>query len=336
MPAVWRGCALLLFSKKKKWLMTVLLMQIEQLLMQIVPPQQIACFKGRQMINDIWGVRSEWETANAMALLSIDYQNAFRTLSHVFIHSVLAFINLPEPVIQLITQSLKGDYYFCVGHTVIKTLVLRPQAGITQGDPLSPLIFSFCMSIICFAFRKVDCPLRIYLYVDDMLLSFSVPRMAAMLEATLDILKEVSLVSGPQIHPGKSAFVVKGELPPIARQVIREFAFEKRNSVKYIGVLIGHVTPAKAFAAPLAEAFRRAKLASHLDLTIKERLVLLKTWVLPVLLLTARAYVADHTTSSDLTNIHNILLSFGSWGVALHQQSQAKENGGYALPLAHT
>ena len=62
------------------------------------------------MINHIWGVRSEWDTAKAMALLSINYQNAFPTLSHVFIHSVLAFINLPEPVIQLIMQSLQGDY----------------------------------------------------------------------------------------------------------------------------------------------------------------------------------------------------------------------------------
>ena len=98
--------------------------------------------------------------------------------------------------------------------------------------------------------------------------------------------------------------------------------------MKYLG--------AKAFAAPLAEAFRRAKLASYLDLTIKERLILLKTWVLPVLLLTARAYVADHTTPSTLTNIHNILFSFDSWGVTLHQLSQTKEYGGYALPLAHT
>ena len=109
-------------------------------------------------------------------------------------------------------QSLQGDYYFCVGPTVTKTSVLRPQAGIARGDPLSRLHFSFCMSIICFAFRKQDYPPHIYLYVDDMLLSFSVPRMAAMLEATLDILSEVSLVSGLQIHPGKSAFVIKGEV----------------------------------------------------------------------------------------------------------------------------
>ena len=66
----------------------------------------------------------------------------------------------------------------------------------------------------------MDCPPRIYLYVDGMLLSFQVPRMVAMLDAKLDILRAFSAVSGLQIHPGKSAFVVKGELPVAAQQVI--------------------------------------------------------------------------------------------------------------------
>ena len=145
-----------------------------------------------------------------MALLIMDYQNAFPTLSHVFTHSVFAFMNLSEPIIQLIMQSLKGDYYFCVSHTVIKTSVRWPQAGIAQSNPLSTMLFFFCISIIFFALRKLDFLPRIYLYVDDSPLSFSVPHMAAMLEATLDILRQFSLVFGLHIHPGKSVFVVKG------------------------------------------------------------------------------------------------------------------------------
>ena len=111
---------------------------------------------------------------------------------------------------------------------------------------------------------------------------------------------------------------------------------KKKRSVKYLGVLVGHAPADKAFAGPVAEAFRRAKLASCLDLTIKEKLVLLKTWVLPVSLLTARAYVAEHSTSSALTNIYNMLFSFDSRGVTLHQLSQDRDHGGYTLPLAHT
>ena len=37
-----------------------------------------------------------------MASLSIGYKNASPTLSHVFIHWVLAFVALPEPFIQLV------------------------------------------------------------------------------------------------------------------------------------------------------------------------------------------------------------------------------------------
>ena len=77
-------------------------------------------------------------------------------------------------------------------------------------------------------------------------------------------------------------------------------------------------------------------MASYLDLSIKERIILLKTWILAVLLLTARVYVAERATSAAFTNIHNVLFSFDSQRVTLHELSQTREHGGHALPLANS
>ena len=90
-----------------------------------------------------------------------------------------------------------------------------------------------------------------------------------------------------QIHSRKSAFVVKHDQLVATYQTIDGCAFQKKKSIKDLGVLIGHVLSVKAFAAPLAEAFRRAKQASYLELTIKEPMILLKTWILPLSLVTA-------------------------------------------------
>ena len=120
-----------------------------------------------------------------------------------------------------------------------------------------------------------------------MLIPFQLPGMAATLECETDILAAFTGVLGLCIHPSKSAFVYKGELTTSAFDVIRATAFPQHRSVKYLGIMLGHLTAAKAFVPTLGKAFCRAKLASYLDPSLKEKYTLLKPWILLVLLLTA-------------------------------------------------
>ena len=73
-------------------------------------------------------------------------------MSHAFIWSVLEFVCVPAIFVQLVMWCLQCAYMFRVGQSVVHGLVFRLTAGIAQGDPLSPLMFSFSMSFICFAF----------------------------------------------------------------------------------------------------------------------------------------------------------------------------------------
>ena len=56
---------------------------------------------------------------------------------------------------------------------------------------------------------------------------------------------------------------------------------------------MGHVLVKEALVGPLREAYRRARIAATIALCIPEKITLPKTWILPTLPLTARAYVAD-------------------------------------------
>ena len=62
--------------------------------------------------------------------------------------------------------------------------------------------------------------------------------------------------------------------------------------VKYLGVQIGNLSVSQAFSKVMGEAHKRSALVASFGLSLSERLLLLKTWVLPVVLLTARAYRA--------------------------------------------
>ena len=135
-------------AAKKKWLMTILCLQVEQIFQQLTHNRQVGCVKGRQMINHIWGVRSTFEMTERCLMVSFDFSNAFPTLSHTFIQAVLQLIELPIGYVLFVLATLRTPYQFCVGRGVVRDVSYVPKAGIGQGDPFSPVLFSFCVSFV--------------------------------------------------------------------------------------------------------------------------------------------------------------------------------------------
>ena len=112
------------------------------------------------------------------------------------------------------------------------------------------------------------------------------------LNAILQHMTDFAKVSGLCLNLGKCAVVQKGHLSSQDHRAINQCGLPVKGSIYYIGVLIGHVTVAQAFAKSLGEAHRRASLIASFSLSLPE-IQLLKVWVLPVLLLTSRAYRAS-------------------------------------------
>ena len=91
---------------------------------------------------------------------------------------------------------------------------------------------------------------------------------------------------------------------------------------------MGHISVKEAFLGPLQEAFRRARVASIPRLTIADKVQFLKVWVLPTLLLTARAYVADWSIISAARQVYHVFFGFDSWGSPPTSYRIAEKMGG--------
>ena len=86
-------------------------------------------------------------------LLTVDYRNASPTLSHNFIRATLTFFSFPPTFVSLVISSLRSQYHFLVGSAAIRKVIFYQEAGIGQGDPFSPQLFSFCATIIIYPLR---------------------------------------------------------------------------------------------------------------------------------------------------------------------------------------
>ena len=150
---------------KKKWLMTIVCMQVEQIFQHLTHKQQVGCLKGRVMQQYIWSVASAFQPRSQRIVVSFDFSNAFPTLSHNFIEAVLNHIQLPLMLIRFIMSTLKAPCMFCIGQGVVPEVLFFPKAGIGQGDPFSALLFSFCVSFMLHHLSSLQ-HTDPYLYVD--------------------------------------------------------------------------------------------------------------------------------------------------------------------------
>ena len=165
------------------------------------------------------------------------------------------------------------------------------EAGIGQGDPFPPHLFSFCAAIVLYLLRQLQGRLGLYLYIDDFLITFASDVTLSQMEQIFH--EHFSALSGLQLNLGKSAYVTKVVLADLVLGYMAQSGLQHAKRVHYQGVQIGHVSTKEAFLGPMPTAFRKAQIATTVSLSVLEKISLLKIWILPTKLLAAGAYVAD-------------------------------------------
>ena len=131
-------------------------------------------------------------------------------------------------------------------------------------------------------------------------------------------LRQFGLIVRLQLNLSKSAFLTKGMWPDRYITILNSFGIDlKKKKVKYLGILLGHVTSEEAYAPVLARATLRAHFMSNLPLTQDEHVALFQEWVLPLFIFPGRGYFPRDQVVAKLSVIYKVALRLNSWGLTL-------------------
>ena len=131
------------------------------------------------------------------------------------------------------------------------------------------------------------------MYVDDLCIIIS-SNFTATLHSIMECMLKFGKNSQLRLHLGKCVVVEKCNFSQANWKSIENYGLPLKMSIKYhLGVLIGHMTVARAFSKSRGEAERRASLMVSFLLSLIEIIQLLKVWVVPVLMRAATAYRAS-------------------------------------------
>ena len=190
--------------------------------------------------------------------------------------------------------------------------MFRREASIGQGDPFSPVLFSFYVSFVLYPLERVQRSLP-FMYADDLCVIISSKRIGPILRDIQECMRRLGLFFGTLFNIGKSGIVIKGPLHVTDQALVEEtrsgelfLGIAACLHIKYLGVVMGDITSDEAFSFHLAQAQRRTSRPASYHLSLKERILLLKT--LPTILLTARAYFPTDITIKALKMVNNTAL----------------------------
>ena len=146
-----------------------------------------------------------------------------------------------------------------------------------------------------------------------------------------DVLSTFTRQAGLQVNCGKSGILLKGTWLPADKALVSTLGFPIVSSYKYLGILLGHVTPQEFFFLAVAKANKRAFAMCAWNLSFPERVMLFKLWVLPLLMHPVRVIFPTDVVVSSVT-VYWTALRMTSWTITSPIFSLPQTQGGFSLP----
>ena len=168
------------------------------------------------------------------------------------------------------------------------------------------------------------------LYADDILLLFrgSGRRTVGNVEAVRNVLGVFGHYSGLTINRGKSYALVKTR----SRECPAHIAgLQVQQKLKYLGVLLGHVSPSEAYGPVISKMMLRARHLSTLLLPLEEKTALLQMWISPCCYLTVRVHRPNLHVERQMHVIQAIALSMSCWGLTRGILAEPASRGGFEM-----
>ena len=279
-------------TTRQKWLSNILLIQLEYVFLHCIPAQQTGFLRRRSIHQHVYGLRALWDDLQEGAALSVNFKNAFPTMSHEMVAAALGPMCILFLYIWLILHLLRAPYVYSVGKGYALGVYHHPRAGTRQGDPLSLAFFPLVASFVSIPLQDLDLGLSVMMYADDLIIFLDKLANPHLWGKIWTVVSCFGQFSRPKVNLNKTAAIVQNCGGQAWAKCFAEIGLDVKNFVKYLGVRLGNIrhhqddqgwglTIEQAFAPALQEAFRRARVVSTLQLSMDERASMLTSWILP-------------------------------------------------------
>ena len=124
--------------------------------------------------------------------------------------------------------------------------LLYSREGVTQGDPLSMILYGLALVPLAESLRKAEPTVIQPWYADDAAMAGPVSRIATLMR----LLEELGPARGYFPEPAKSIYLGRSEDEERAREVLEEFNFQYHEGHRYIGGFIGSEEARQAWLDP--------------------------------------------------------------------------------------
>jgi len=203
-------------------------------------------------------------------------------MSHDWLRMILETAGFPSNLINIIMHINTGFTRLLSNNTLSRLIPLL--SGLKQGDPLSPTLFILCLHPVLTLLENQQILHRAH--ADDTMI---LPLTRKQLHTAMCTLKAYCDASGQLINIEKSTILLKeGRAPPPG------FMFEHKTEDCYLGVSLSHDGETSQLPDMMDrydEALIRWK---RRNLTLKDRITILKTYLRPALYQAPFASGLDH------------------------------------------
>ena len=238
----------------------------EEMIEKAISPMQQGFLKGRSMLRKVLDIDTKLRTACAESGgaggVFFDFEAAFPSLSHDYLHGILEQLGLPRKVRRLV-RSLYWAHGCRVAHAGCQSAAFEVAAGIRQGCPLSPLLFALAVEPLLRALAS-ECPTAVIrAYADDIAAVDN--NLADMLLKMVPIFNRFAEASGLHLNLPKLAVVPVGDLEPEAvRQQLHQLlgwgTVPVRLWAEYLGFTLGPEGSGRAWNKALSKVKERSGL----------------------------------------------------------------------------
>jgi Reverse transcriptase (RNA-dependent DNA polymerase) len=193
------------------------------------PRHQTGFLSGRSVYEAILRVAS-WTSVTGSSTCLLDFEKAYDRIQHPWLMQCVEAAGLPPIFCKFLRACLQG----CTLQIIVNNTLsahLKVSSGVRQGDPLSPILFNFCIEPLLLALEKEG--IKVQGHADDTAINIS---SYIQFQRALTIITAYERASGMQLNKGKSSL-----LGPVPSSWKNAANFKPcLQGDRYLGVQIWH------------------------------------------------------------------------------------------------